>query len=435
MRGKTTGFQEESMFQPGLGPSLAAADSISRAFPVQLPRPSGDLDSLPGRVMFVFGTRPEAIKLGPVIAAIDGNPLLSSVSVVTGQHRDLLKPLLDLFGIHPDVDLAIMSERQTLTDITVRSFERITPVIAAESPDAVVVQGDTTAAMVGAVAAFYANVPVVHLEAGLRTNDLGAPFPEEFNRRVISIIASLHLVPTLEARENLLRESTDPYRIVVVGNTVIDALFAAIKKEVPYDDGRLEALHGDPRRVILVTAHRRESWGEPMHDMATAIATIAQSEPGVVIALPMHPNPQVRGTLMPLLEGLDNVILCEPLAYGPFARLIARADLILTDSGGLQEEGPALGKPVLVMRETTERPEGVAAGSVRLVGTRSHDIVHASRSLLHDADLYRSMAVPRLIYGDGFAADRAVTAIANRLGLGAEPDEFVSEWDAAQVSA
>lgn len=387
------------------------------------------------RVMFVFGTRPEAIKMAPVIAAVDSNPQFDSVCVVTGQHREILDPVLDLFSIKPDFDLKIMSDGQTLMDITVRTFERLTPILTSMAPDALIVQGDTTAAMVGATAGFYAKVPVIHLEAGLRSGDINAPFPEEFNRRVISSIASLHLAPTAAARENLLRESADPSRVVVVGNTVIDALFAALDLEAPYGNLELEALHNDPRRVVLVTAHRRESWGERMHAIGLAIATIAKTEPDVVLVVPVHPNPIVREALLPPLMGLPNVILCEPLSYGPFSRLIGRADIILTDSGGLQEEGPALGKPVLVMRDTTERPDGVSAGAVRLVGTNCQDIVDATRMLLHDADAYREMAVPRAIYGDGHAGGRAVAAIAHCFGVGEFPNEFVSEWASEKVSA
>lgn len=386
------------------------------------------------RIMVVFGTRPEAIKVSPLIRALANDVALEPVTVVTGQHREMLDPVLDLFDIEPDFDLDIMTSQQTLTDITVRTLERLFPIIVAEQPDALVVQGDTTAAMVGALAAFYQHVPVVHLEAGLRSGNREAPFPEEVNRRLISVVAQLHLAPTEFARENLLQEGIDPAQIRVVGNTGIDALMWAVEQRADYGDPVLERLDGDGRRLILVTAHRRESWGKPMNEIGRAIARIAELEPDVVIVLPIHSNPVVRSAILPYVDKLDNVVVCEPISYGPFARLMARSSFILTDSGGLQEEGPSLGKPVLVMRGATEREEAVWAGSVRLVGTDCDRIVESTEALLHDPVLYRQMAVPRMLFGDGRAAMRSTDAIANYFGLREPSEEFVAPAAAQRPS-
>lgn len=385
---------------------------------------SAVLGIAPRKILLVYGTRPEAIKMAPLILALDEAEGFEAVSVVTGQHREMLDQVLAHFSITPAHDLKIMEPGQSLTDITVRTLERFTPIISAEAPDAVVVQGDTTAAMAGALAAFYQQIPVVHLEAGLRSGDLLSPFPEELNRRLVSQLAALHLAPTGSARDNLLYERTDPQRIVVTGNTVIDSLLWSIEHPAPYSQAELRGLDVDPRRVILVTAHRRESWGEPMKAIGAAIAAIAGCQPDVVFVLPVHRNPVVRESLLPAIEGLDNVIICEPLGYGEFVRLIDRADLILTDSGGLQEEGPALGKPVLVMRETTERPEAVEAGGVRLVGTDVEVIVDAVLTLLQDGEQYDLMAVRRDVYGDGQAARRSVAALRHLFGIGSQADEF-----------
>ena len=374
--------------------------------------------------MVVFGTRPEAIKLAPLVLALRRSPLFDVTVVVTGQHREMLDPVLTLFAIEPDADLDIMSVGQTLTEITVRTLERLSPVVEASQPDALIVQGDTTAAMIGGLAGFYHRVPVVHLEAGLRSGNVHSPYPEELNRRLISQLTSLHLAATGGARDNLLVEGTAPSTVVVVGNTVIDSLLWSIEHQMPYDDPALEMLDADSRRVLLVTAHRRESWGEQMRSIGRALAEVATSEPDLVIVLPLHRNPAVRETVLPAVAGLPNVWIREPLGYGPFARLLARADLLLTDSGGIQEEGPTLGKPVLVMRDTTERPEAVEAGSVRLVGTDQGAIVAEVRRLLHDEEAYQAMAVPRPVYGDGHAASRSVDALAHFFGMGDPASEF-----------
>jgi UDP-N-acetylglucosamine 2-epimerase (non-hydrolysing) len=377
--------------------------------------------------MVVFGTRPEAVKMSPLIKALVEDPDLVPIIVVTGQHREMLDPILQLFGIEPDFDLAVMTNGQTLTEITARTLERLFPIIVSEAPDALVVQGDTTAAMVGALAAFYQHVPVVHLEAGLRSGDREAPFPEEVNRRLISVVTEVNLAPTEGARRNLLHEGVDPAEIFVIGNTGIDALLWAVEQRAPYGNAILDKLDQDDRPMILVTAHRRESWGKPMQEIGRAIAAIAAMEPDVLIVLPIHRNPIVRSAILPYVEHIDNVVVTEPISYGSFARLMTRALFIISDSGGIQEEGSTLGKPVLVMRESTERGEAVDAGGIRLVGTHSSQIIEEAERLLHDPTRYRSMAVPRMIFGDGYAARRAVDAIAHYFGLRPACDEFVAD--------
>jgi UDP-N-acetylglucosamine 2-epimerase (non-hydrolysing) len=379
------------------------------------------------RIMVVFGTRPEAIKVAPVLTALEDSPLFEPIVVVTGQHREMLTQVLELFSIVPDHDLGILEPRQTLTSVTTRALAGLEPLFDRERPDAVLVQGDTTTTFVGGLAAFYRQVPVFHLEAGLRTCDLASPFPEEANRQLTSRIASLHLAPTLGNKANLVAESIDPERIVVTGNTVVDALLQAVERSGDYGDSSLDDLDRDPRRVVLVTAHRRESWGEGHAAVARAVAEIARTEPDVLVVFPVHRNPVVREAVVPVLGDIPNVRIVEPLAYGGLVRLMRRADLILTDSGGIQEEGPSLGKPVLVLRDTTERPEAVTAGTVRLVGTEEAAIVGATRTLLHDEDAYRAMANAVNPYGDGRAAERTVAAMAHFFGLGERPEEFTPE--------
>lgn len=374
--------------------------------------------------MVVLGTRPEGIKLAPLVRALQASESFEVDVVATGQHREMLDPVLELFGIVPDADLDIMSAGQTLTDITVRTMERLTPKVCGEPPDVLVVQGDTTAAMAGALTGFYHRVPVVHLEAGLRSGDIYSPFPEEVNRRLISQVTTLHLAATQGARENLIAEGVAPWQITVVGNTVIDALQWAVELRHPYGDPSLEALEESSRRVVLVTAHRRESWGSQMRSIGKALAAVARAHPDVVVVFPIHRNPTVREAIVPEVLGCENVWIREPLSYGPFCRLLARADLVLSDSGGLQEEGPALGKPVLCMRDTTERPEAIEAGGVRLVGTNCDRLVDEVGRLLTDDDAYRQMAVPRAVYGDGQSALRCVAALEHLFSLGPRAPEF-----------
>jgi UDP-N-acetylglucosamine 2-epimerase (non-hydrolysing) len=386
------------------------------------------------RVMAIFGTRPEAIKVAPLIAELERSPHFEPVVVVTGQHREMLAQVLDLFGIVPHHDLDLCAPGQTLTSVTTGALTGLEPLLERIDPDAVVVQGDTTTTFAGALAAFYRQVPVVHMEAGLRTGNPYSPFPEEVNRCLTTRLASLHLAPTAGNKANLLAEGIAAESIVVTGNTVVDALLAAAQLPGAYGDVALDDLDADPRRIVLVTAHRRESWGEGHAAIARAVAEVARTEPDVLVVFPIHRNPVVREAVVPHLEGLDNVRVVEPLGYRGLVKLMQRADLILTDSGGIQEEGPSLGKPVLVLRDTTERPEAVTAGTVRLVGTDELQIVGAVRTVLHDPAAYAAMANAVNPYGDGRAAERSVQAIAHLFGLGERPVEFGAEPDTVAVT-
>lgn len=379
----------------------------------------------PRQIMVAYGTRPEAVKVAPLITALRASAHFVPVVAVTGQHRAMLDQVNDVFGIVPDVDLDIFEPGQSLGQVTTRTLIGIERVLAERRPDAVVVQGDTTTTFAVGLAAFYARIPLVHLEAGLRTNNPSSPFPEEINRRLTSQLAALHLAPTAASRRNLLAESMDPARVVVTGNTVIDALQWTVRRRLDYGDAALDVLDATDRPVLLVTAHRRESWGAPLEAVGRALARIARDHPELLVVFPAHRNPIVRHAVLPPIQGLDNVHVTDPLPYGGFCRLMDRATVILTDSGGVQEEGPSLGKPVLVMRDTTERPEAVAAGTVRLVGTAEDSVVDAVATLLADRGLYRRMATAVNPYGDGQAARRSVQALAHFFGLGPPPDEFI----------
>ena len=368
-------------------------------------------------VMPIYGTRPEAIKMAPIVAALKKSTVLDCFVTVTGQHRSMLDQVNSLFGIEPDHDLNIFEPGQSLNGILARTIDGLEKLFNVNRPDAVIVQGDTTTSTAAAMAAFYHGIPVVHLEAGLRSGDPSSPFPEEGNRKITSQIASLHLAPTEGSRQNLLAENIDPDNIVVTGNTVIDALLATVKKNVPFVDPVLEDLAVSGRKVLLVTTHRRENQGEGMQGIGRALARIAAAEPDLTIVLPIHANPVVREAVLPHLDGLTNVLITEPLEYGEFTRLLSLAHLILTDSGGVQEEAPSLGVPVLVMRENTERPEAVDAGVVKLIGTDEDRIVSEVGLLLHDREHFNSMAEAMNPYGDGTAAARSVIALEGMLSL------------------
>jgi UDP-N-acetylglucosamine 2-epimerase (non-hydrolysing) len=374
--------------------------------------------------MVVYGTRPEAIKLAPVVRALDKTPLLAPVVALTGQHRAIVDQVNETFGVRPDHDLNVIRPRQELDGLTARVLERLTAVLRAERPDAVVVQGDTTSAFAGALAAFYQNIPVIHVEAGLRTGDLSAPFPEEANRRLTSQLAALHLAPTPVSEGNLLGAGIPADQVLVTGNTVIDALLWAVGQRVPYGSRELEQVENCDRPVLLVTAHRRESWGRPLRGIAAAIAALARAHPELIVVLPVHPNPVVREALLPVLQEISNVKTVEPLSYGPFARLLQRSTVVLTDSGGVQEEAPSLGKPVLVMRETTERPEAVAAGTAKLVGTDPEQVFAEVDRLLTSAPAFEAMASAVNPYGDGQAAPRTAAAIEHMFALAPRPAPF-----------
>jgi UDP-N-acetylglucosamine 2-epimerase (non-hydrolysing) len=379
------------------------------------------------KVLVVFGTRPEAIKMAPVVKALERERerFLCRVAV-TAQHREMLDQVLELFDIKPAYDLDIMRAGQTLFDITERALSGLRRILEAEAPDLVLVHGDTTTTFAAALAAFYLQIPVGHVEAGLRTRNKYAPFPEEMNRHLTAVLADLHFAPTPRARTNLLTEGVPAERIFVTGNTVIDALQATVRPDFAFTDPVLRAVDFASQRVLLVTTHRRENWGAPLREVYRALREVVLAYPDVVVVFPVHRNPVVRDVVLAELGGLPRVHLIEPLDYLPFANLMARCHLVLTDSGGLQEEAPALGKPVLVLRETTERPEALEAGTVELVGTARERVLAATRRLLDDPAAYRRMAEAVNPYGDGRAAARVVAALAYRFGLAAEPpEEFV----------
>jgi UDP-N-acetylglucosamine 2-epimerase (non-hydrolysing) len=376
------------------------------------------------KIMTVYGTRPEAIKVAPVVTALAADPDIESVPVVTGQHREMLDQVNDLFGIVPRHDLDILKPGQTLAGITARIMERFDPVLTEEKPDAVIVQGDTTTSTAAALAAFYRNIPVVHVEAGLRSGDLHSPFPEEANRRLTSQITTLHLAPTAGSRANLLREGIDPSTIVVTGNTVIDALLMTVANPVPPTDPQLAELVTSDTPILLVTSHRRESWGAAMEGVGRALARIAEAHPELTIVLPVHRNPVVREALLPKLAGRSNVVVTEPLSYAEFGTVLKAARIILTDSGGIQEEAPSLGKPVLVMRDNTERPEAVEAGTVRLIGTDEDRVVKEVERLYLDPAAYAAMAQAVNPYGDGHATERSIAAVRALFNQGTRLPDF-----------
>lgn len=359
-------------------------------------------------VLVAFGTRPEGIKLAPVIRALRESDDLRVIVANVGQHGTMLDQHLEPFDITPDHRLEVIRPAQPLDELTARAVVDVSGVLRDETPDLVMVQGDTTTVFATALAAFYLRIPVAHVEAGLRTGIPDLPFPEEMNRRLVGALTTLHFPPTEAARANLLREGIDPERILVTGNTVIDAVrWMSARAEAPPD---LKPLLDDPRRLIVVTAHRRESWGIAMDQIGEALARIAD-EPDVLIAFPIHPNPVVRASIFPRIAGRENVRIMEPLPYPAFVRLMAASTLLLTDSGGIQEEAAALKKPVLVMRDVTERAEGVTSGTSVMVGRDLDVIVGTARRLLADPDEYRRRAEAPNPYGDGRASQRIAERI------------------------
>jgi UDP-N-acetylglucosamine 2-epimerase (non-hydrolysing) len=366
----------------------------------------------PKKILVVFGTRPEAIKVAPVIKALENDPdRFTVITCVTGQHREMLEEMLRAFDLRPQIDLRLMQHQQSLHDLTARAMSRVSEVLAEVRPDFTLVQGDTTTAMTAAMASFYARVPVGHVEAGLRTSDRFNPFPEEINRRIIGTIADLHFAPTRSAARALLAEGIPSRDIFVTGNTVIDALHMTAARASVGNDPRF----GDRERYILVTAHRRESFGEPIRRICEALRRIAARHPDVGIVYPVHPNPEIRVPVCELLQHVEGVQLLEPLGYLDFVDCLRRAHLVVTDSGGVQEEAPALGKPVLVVRETTERPEAVEAGVARLVGTQVARIVDGVEELLTVPEVYARMARATNPFGDGRASARIARALEARL--------------------
>ena len=377
------------------------------------------------KVMTVFGTRPEAIKMAPVVLELQKHAdQIQTIVAVTAQHRQMLDQVLDLFQITPDYDLDIMSQGQTLYDITTKSLMGLKDVLAKEKPDLVLVHGDTTTTFAGALASYYQQVPVGHVEAGLRTGDIYSPFPEEMNRKLTGAIAAIHFAPTATAKANLLKENVNPSHIYVTGNTVIDALMTTVAGDYDFGDD-LKDVDFQNHRVILLTTHRRENLGEPMRHIYKALRRIIEEIPDTEIVFPVHRNPLVRKVVEAELAGVDRIHLIDPMEYEPFANLMSLSSLVLTDSGGIQEEAPSLGKPVLVLRNTTERPEAVEAGTVRLIGT-DKDVVYAeTKRLLTDQAAYDAMSNAVNPYGDGKASQRIVQAIRHAFaGEEAVPDDF-----------
>ena len=367
------------------------------------------------KIMLVFGTRPEAIKMCPLVKELQTRENVQTMVCVTGQHLGMLQQVLDAFGVVPDYNLAIMKDRQTLFDITVNVLTGMKEVLEKERPDMVLVHGDTSTTFASALACFYLGIPVGHVEAGLRTYDLTAPYPEEFNREAVSIVTKWHFAPTPLSRDNLIREGRKPEGIFVTGNTVIDALKTTVREQFSHPD--LDWA-GDSR-LILLTAHRRENLGEPMHAMFRAIRRVVEEHDDVKALYPIHLNPVVREAAAEELSGCDRIRLTEPLEVLDCHNLMARSYLILTDSGGIQEEAPSLGKPVLVMRDTTERPEGIEAGTLKLVGTDEETIYREFTRLLDDRNAYEEMAHAENPYGDGHACER-IADILTRGDEGAE---------------
>ncbi len=354
------------------------------------------------KVMLVFGTRPEAIKMCPLVNELKTRKEIETIVCVTGQHRQMLDQVLEAFSVVPDYDLSVMKDRQTLFDVTVNIMNRIREVLETVRPDVVLVHGDTSTTFATALACYYLQIPVGHVEAGLRTYNIYSPYPEEFNRQAVGIIAAYHFAPTELSKENLLKEGKKPETIYVTGNTAIDALKTTVRKD--YTHPVLE--WAKDSRLIMITAHRRENLGEPMKHMFRAIRRVCDEHPDIKAVYPIHMNPAVRETAQAILGDDERIRIIEPLDVLDFHNFLARSYLILTDSGGIQEEAPSLGKPVLVMRDTTERPEGIAAGTLKLVGTDEGTIYENFKMLLEDQEAYRKMSTASNPYGDGFASKR-----------------------------
>jgi UDP-N-acetylglucosamine 2-epimerase len=365
------------------------------------------------KVMLVFGTRPEAIKMCPLVNELKNRPKLQTSVCVTGQHRQMLDQVLQTFSVEPDYDLSIMKDKQTLFDVTTAILEKIKAVLEAEKPEVVLVHGDTSTTFVTALACFYLQIPVGHVEAGLRTYNIYSPYPEEFNRQAVSIISKYNFAPTEFSKQNLLKEGKDPASIFVTGNTAIDALKITVRDD--YTHPELEWAKGS--RLIMITAHRRENLGEPMKHMFRAIRRVMDEHPDVKAIYPIHMNPMVRETANAILGDDDRVHIIEPLDVLDFHNFLSRSCLILTDSGGIQEEAPSLGKPVLVMRDTTERPEGIAAGTLKLVGTEEETIYNEFSNLLTNSKLYDTMSKASNPYGDGHACERIADVLCKRTVL------------------
>nr|WP_288297878.1 UDP-N-acetylglucosamine 2-epimerase (non-hydrolyzing) [uncultured Allisonella sp.] len=378
------------------------------------------------KVMAIFGTRPEAIKMAPVVRELLKHPEIETKVCLTAQHREMLDQVVDLFQLPVDYDLDIMKQGQSLYDITDRVLLGLKEVLEKEKPDLVLVHGDTTTTFSATLSAFYQQIDVGHVEAGLRTGNMYSPFPEEANRRLTSVLTALHFAPTETARQNLLKENQKDDHIFTVGNSVIDALLATVKKDYVFEDKELQDIE-EHKRIILVTTHRRENLGEPMRNVYRALRRLVETVPDTEVVFPVHRNPLVRQAVKEVLDGVPGIHLVDPMEYEPFTNLMARSAIILTDSGGIQEEAPSLGKPVLVLRDTTERPEAVASGTVKLVGTDEDKVYNTAYKLLTDEKAYKEMAESINPYGDGHTSERIVQAILYFYGISEKkPSVFIA---------
>ncbi|MFX0198869.1 MAG: non-hydrolyzing UDP-N-acetylglucosamine 2-epimerase [Candidatus Hodarchaeota archaeon] len=378
------------------------------------------------KIFTIFGTRPEIIKLFPVLVRFRHFNEIKSPVVCTSQHKEMIEDLLALFSIKPDHDLNIMTENQSLIDISTRALIGLDPLLKRHQPDLVLVQGDTTTAFIGALSAFYRKIPVAHVEAGLRSFNKMHPYPEEINRKLISTLCDLHFAPTTQNAENLRKEGISPDKIFITGNTVIDSLLYIVNRNRNTLSKYLPFETLNSHRLILVTAHRRENWGKPLEDLCTALRDLVRYYSDVEVVYPVHLNPNVRKTAFTILANQERIHLLDPLPYEPFVEAMAKAYLIITDSGGVQEEGPSLRKPILVFRKATERPEGIAAGGVKLIGLERENVVREASYLLEDSELYQKMIAIHNPYGDGNAGQRIFKAILHYFNMGKRPENFGS---------
>nr|WP_281201166.1 UDP-N-acetylglucosamine 2-epimerase (non-hydrolyzing) [Orenia metallireducens] len=380
------------------------------------------------KVMSIFGTRPEAIKMAPVVKELENREEIESIVTVTAQHREMLDQVLDLFNIRVDYDLDIMKAGQILSDITTGILKGLEEILIKERPDLVLVHGDTTTSFVAALVSFYQQIPIAHIEAGLRSYDRYSPYPEEINRHLIGVLANFHFAPTYKAKENLLRENVSEDNIYISGNTVIDSLFNVIEDNYIFDNNQLNKIDFTNKKVILLTTHRRENLAGGIRNIFGAVQELILDNPEVEFIFPVHLNPKVRELATDILGGLERVHLIEPLSYKEFANLMAKVYLIMTDSGGIQEEAPSLGKPVLVLRDTTERPEAIEAGTVKLIGTGKDEIIYVANSLIENEQEYSQMSNAINPYGDGVASRRIVEMILYYFGYRQDKlEEFIGE--------
>jgi UDP-N-acetylglucosamine 2-epimerase (non-hydrolysing) len=378
------------------------------------------------KILSIFGTRPEVIKLYPVLAEMDKDENFESVAVSTSQHREMIDDLFGLFNITPNHDLNIIRKKQHLADISTLALSGLDPLMKQHKPDLVLIQGDTTTAFIGAMAAFYNQIPVGHVEAGLRSFNKKHPYPEEVNRKLISVVADLHFAPTGQNAQYLIEEGAVPDNVFVTGNTVIDALLYTVNRNSNTLSRYLSPEIWKSHRMVLVTSHRRENWGRPLENLCRALVDLTLAFPDIQIVYPVHLNPNVRETVYGILSDRERIHLLEPLTYETFVEAMARSHLIITDSGGIQEEGPSLRKPILVFRKVTERPEGLSTGGVKLVGLERQAIVMEASRLLEDPQAYRAMTADHNPYGDGHAAGRITRAIKYYFGMAERPEDFIS---------